>query len=78
MTLGGIPINVPSMDPLPQLLQEIEAFLQARKMPATTFGILAVNDGKLVSRLRAGANITRNTVLRVTEFLKTQQGEASV
>lgn len=66
------------MDTQVQLLGEIEAFLKTRKIAETTFGRLAVNDGKFVGRLRSGANMTLQTVSRVREFLKSQQsGEAS-
>ena len=58
------------MDTQAQLLSEIEDFLKATGMAPTRFGILAVNDGKLVSRLRSGANMTLATVERSRSFLQ--------
>jgi hypothetical protein len=52
-----------------QLLAEIEAFLATRKMAETTFGRMAVNDGKFVGRLRTGANLTVATIERVRAFI---------
>ena len=51
------------------LLAEIEAFLAERGMAESTFGRLAVNDGKLVRRLRAGSNMTLTTVEKVRGFI---------
>lgn len=51
------------------LLHEIEAFLAKQGMSATNFGRLAVNDGKLVSRLRSSANVTLRTVDRARAFM---------
>lgn len=52
------------------LLQEIEAYLACRPIAESTFGRLAVNDGKFVGRLRAGANMTIGTVSRVRLFIE--------
>ena len=41
-------------------------------MAESTFGRRAVNDGKLVSRLREGARITPETLQRVNDFLRAQ------
>jgi hypothetical protein len=60
------------MDTQTQLLSEIEDFLSTRKMAETTFGRLAVNDGKFVSRLRAGANMTLATIDKVRAHIKGQ------
>lgn len=54
-----------------ELLAEIEAFLADRGgMAETTFGRLAVNDGKFVRRLREGANMTLATIDRVKVFME--------
>jgi hypothetical protein len=53
------------MDTRNQLLSDVEKFLTDRNMAPTAFGISAVNDGKFVSRLRAGANMTLATIDRV-------------
>jgi hypothetical protein len=51
------------------LLAEIDAFLAPRRMAESTFGRLAVNDGKFVGRLRAGADFRTRTMERVREFI---------
>lgn len=61
------------MDTQAQLLSEIEDFLSTRKMAETTFGRMAVNDGKFVSRLRSGANMTLATIERARMHIRTQR-----
>lgn len=60
-----------------QLLSEIETFLRGRKMAETTFGRLAVNDGKFVARLRAGANMTLATIAKARQFMAASAEEAA-
>jgi hypothetical protein len=57
------------MDHVAALLGEIEAFIADAAMAETTFGRLAVNDGKFVARLRARGNITFATAERVRGFI---------
>lgn len=52
------------------LLSEIEAFLRINPMAETTFGRLAVNDGKFMGRLRANANMTLATLQKVRAFIR--------
>jgi hypothetical protein len=52
-----------------QILEEIRAFCRATQTAESTFGRLAVNDGKLVSRLRDGARITTGTLDKVRAYL---------
>jgi hypothetical protein len=52
-----------------KLLSEVEAFLATRNIAETTFGKVAVNDGKFVSRLRGGSNMTLATIERVRGFI---------
>ena len=52
------------------LLAEIEAFLPKRKIKETTFGRMAVNDGKFVQRLRGGANMTLATLEKARAFIR--------
>ncbi len=54
-----------------QVLAEIREFCRATKTSESTFGRLAVNDGKLVSRLRDGARITTGTLDKVRGYLAT-------
>jgi hypothetical protein len=51
------------------LLRDITEFCRAAAMAESTFGRLAVNDGKLVSRLRLGGRITTETADRVHAFI---------
>jgi hypothetical protein len=51
------------------LLEEIEAYLIAHRIGAYRFGYLAVNNGRLVERLRAGGDVTTKTAERVRAFM---------
>ena len=51
------------------LLRDIAEFCRRARMAESTFGRLAVNDGKLVSRLRFGGRVTTETVDRVRAFI---------
>ena len=51
------------------LLQEIADFCRQAQLAETTFGRRAVNDGKLVGRLREGGRITTDTLDRVRGFI---------
>jgi len=51
------------------LLRDIAEFCRRSRMAESTFGRLAVNDGKLVSRLRMGGRVTTDTVDRVHSFI---------
>lgn len=53
-----------------ELLSEIEAFIASNGMAPTTFGVLAVNDGKLVGRLRRNANMNLATLDKVRAFMR--------
>lgn len=51
------------------LLSEISEFCRAAGMAESTFGRAAINDGKLVSRLRNGGRITTDTLDKIREFI---------
>ena len=51
------------------LLQQVTGYCRRAGLAETTFGRLAVNDGKFVSRLRAGGRTTPETVERVRAFI---------
>ncbi len=51
------------------LLRDIAEFCRSARMAESTFGRLAVNDGKLVNRLRLGGRVTTDTVERVHAFI---------
>lgn len=52
------------------LTAEIEAFLDRVGMSPTRFGVLTVNDAKLVSRLRAGSDVRTQTADKLREFMR--------
>ncbi len=51
------------------LLSEISEFCRAAGMAESTFGRAAINDGKLVSRLRNGGRITTDTLDKIRGFI---------
>src|ERR1700722_11792819 len=51
------------------LILEIHEYCRRFSVAETTFGRLAINDGKLVSRLRYGGRVTAETVDRVRAFI---------
>jgi hypothetical protein len=57
------------MDEIEIFLGEIEAYCRARAIAESTFGRIAVNDGKFVGRLRAGRGVTMKTIERVRKFM---------
>src|ERR1700749_2591254 len=52
-----------------QLLAQISEYCRQAGMAESTFGRRAVNDGKLVARLREGKRITTDTLDRIRVFL---------
>jgi hypothetical protein len=52
-----------------RILGEIRDYCRSTQTAESTFGRLAVNDGKLVSRLRDGAWITTGTLDKVRAYL---------
>jgi SAM-dependent methyltransferase len=56
------------------LLREINAFCRAHTLAESTFGRLAVNDGKFVGRLKNGGKVTTSTVERVRAFMRENAG----
>lgn len=52
------------------LLSDIAAFIADRGITETTFGRLAVNDGKFVGRLRSGGNMTTELMKRAHDFIQ--------
>jgi hypothetical protein len=65
------------------LLAEIEVFLARQnerpgvRMTESTFGRLAVNDGKFVGRLRDGKGITLDTLEKARAFMARREPDAS-
>src|SRR4051812_48735383 len=60
------------------LLREISEFCRSAGMAESTFGRLAVNDGKLVSRLRFGGKVMDETTERVRSFISQNKTENTV
>src|SRR5215475_13404978 len=56
------------------LLEEISQFCRATGLAESTFGRAAINDGKLVSRLRNGGRITTDTLDRLRAFMANGNG----
>ena len=50
------------------LIAEIGEFIKEQGIAETTFGFRAVNDGKVLDRVRAG-NVTLNTVKRIRNYM---------
>ena len=61
-----------------QLLTAVIEFCQEYKMAESTFGRKAVNDGKFVSRLRAGARVTPETFEKVKKFINSSGNVKSI
>ncbi|HEX7043683.1 MAG TPA: hypothetical protein VF203_03620 [Burkholderiales bacterium] len=55
------------------LLLEIETFCRRSGMAESTFGRLAVNDGKLCMRLRSGKDVTLETANKIKSFITENQ-----
>lgn len=51
------------------LLRQVTGYCRRVGLAETTFGRLAVNDGKFVSRLRSGGKTTAETVARIHAFI---------
>jgi len=62
------------MTQLDSLLLRISGYCARQGIAETTFGRFAVNDGKLVKKLRSGRNtITLKTLARIEAFLATDE-----
>jgi hypothetical protein len=64
-------------DVVADLLNKIEAYCRDHGIAEATFGFRAVNDGKLVPRLRAGKTVTMDTFARIEAFLSGPATEAA-
>jgi hypothetical protein len=52
-----------------ELLERIEHYCQTADFAESTFGFLAVNDGKLCSRLRGGKDVTLATAQKIRSYI---------
>lgn len=57
------------MDAQVTLLAAIERYIAKANIAETTFGFRAVNDGKFVSRLRSGSNMTLGTLRKAKAYI---------
>src|SRR5947209_1376774 len=57
-----------------QILAQISEFCRQADMAESTFGRRAINDGKLVARLREGKRITIDTLDRIQAFIAASSG----
>lgn len=57
------------MDILKQLTADIDAFLARHGMLPTQFGVLALNDGGLMTKLRGGTDIRASRIDRIYKFM---------
>ena len=53
-----------------KLLKDIDAWRARHDVPETTFGVLAMNNGHLIPRMRAGTMPRLDTIKRVRKFLR--------
>lgn len=57
------------MDTRVQLLAEIDTFLQKVKLRESHIGLIALNDGNFVARLRGGRRVWPETARKVRDFM---------
>lgn len=70
LTLGKYPNNMPLMTSTEALISRIADFCHAHGMAESTFGLKAVNDGKLVRSLRGGAGLTVRKLEQIEQFMQ--------
>jgi hypothetical protein len=58
-----------------KLIEEIEKFRKAFKMPMGQFGEEAIGDRALVTRLRAGRDVTTATADRIRAYMERKRAE---
>lgn len=68
---------LPSMITNQSIIESIEVFCRASGIAESTFGKRAVNDGKLLSRLRDGKSISIDTYNRIQRALSVSKQEAA-
>lgn len=60
------------------IIENIEKYCQANGMAVSTFGRKAVNDGKLIARLRDGQTISIDTYNRINAFIACDSNKQEV
>lgn len=66
-----------AMSETQKLISEIEAFLRDAGMAESTFGRKAVNDGKLMARLRSSGSVTLEKASQIRRFMAENPANAS-
>lgn len=66
---GEFPTSIPAMNATQKLLAEIETYCVTAGIAVSTLGRKAVNDGKLVDRIRSGGSVTLDTAERLRRFM---------
>jgi hypothetical protein len=66
------------MDIRAQIISRIEAFLQAEKMSAASFGRAVVGDHKFLRRLRTGAGVTLTNIEKAEAFMRERDEAAAM
>jgi len=61
---------------MPNLLDDIEAFIAAQELSESQFGTSAINDKNLVVDLRNGRDIRLSTAAKVRAFMASYRPEA--
>lgn len=56
--------------PSASIIEEISDYCRSRGLAESTFGRLAVNDGKLMNRLRTGGRVNSDTLARLRLFME--------
>jgi hypothetical protein len=59
------------------LMDEIEAFSRKAGISPSTLGRKAVNDGKLIHRLKRGGSVTLETAERIREYMRQNGSRAA-
>ncbi len=58
-----------------KLLKDIEAFIAEHDMPETVFGVRAMNDTALLTKLRKGRSVRIDTAERLRKFMTSYKSE---
>jgi DNA-binding Xre family transcriptional regulator len=70
LTTGQKPTMVFEMSTADAIVSRIEKYCAKHGVAPSTFGRLAVNDGKLVTRLKQGKSITLDTLQKIEQALE--------
>ena len=60
---------------MPELLREIEAFLDRHDMERTPFGLASCGNAKIIPQLEAGSTPRRRTLRKIRDFMAAKDAE---